>query len=298
MGPRDEEMRKAGKYFQLAIDADPNFAPAFIGLSRAHYNLWWSSDEDFVVMRKAAQRALELDPTSSDAHEALAAVKSDLDWDWPGAEAECRRAIALNPNSASAHVSLGNILDLRGEMDEGWKEAQIAQQLDPNQDHLSNALYLRGQYDRAIELLKRTSEASPDNANTRYFLSQAYARNGMYAESVQELGKSLTLFGLPELAARIQSAFASNGWRAAQFQWAKELEQSIATRQSYFPGILAQTYAQVGDKDRAFYWLEQGYAHRQLAITDPILEFVKVEPGFAPLRSDPRFNAFLRRIGL
>jgi serine/threonine protein kinase/tetratricopeptide (TPR) repeat protein len=292
-----EEIRKAAEYFQHAIDADPNFAPAYIGLAKSHDNVWWPSSDDFDVMRQAAEKAVALDPTSLDARLLLAEVRG-VDWDWTGAEEECRRAIALRPSSATAHGELGDILYTLGHLEEAWSEAQVAQQLEPSQDYLSHALCLRGQYDRAIKLLKRMAEASPDNWGVHWKLWQAYEVKGMYAGSVQELGKSMTVLGFPEIATRLHHVFATSGWRGALLQWAKELEQLIATKRGYFPGDLAQAYAQLGDKDQAFYWLEQGFVHRHLAISDPVLGYVKVDPLFAPLRSDPRFNEVLRRMHL
>jgi len=296
-GPRDEELRQAGKYFQQAIDADPKFAPAYVGLSIAHESLFWPSNDDFEIMSRAAERSVALDPTSSDARAQLGNVKAE-DWDWSGAEEQYRRAISLSPGNASAHDALGSVLDRLGRFEEGWSEQEIAQQLDPNQDQISGALYLRGQYNRTIALLRREAEASPRDAVTHWFLSEAYAQKGMYAEAVQELGKSMSLTGLPEVGTHVQRSFSKSGWRGALLQYAQEVEQLQANKQGYFPGILAEAYARVGDKDRAFYWLEQGRTHRHLASSDPILQWVKVEPSLAPLHSDPRFSEFLRRAGL
>jgi TolB-like protein/DNA-binding winged helix-turn-helix (wHTH) protein/tetratricopeptide (TPR) repeat protein len=295
--PRDEELRKAGEFFQHAIDADPNFAPGYIGLSKAHHNLWWASSEDFSIMKGAAEKAVALDPSSSDARQALGVVRFE-DWDWQGAEAEFRRAVSLNPNNASAHDSLGEAQDVRGRFEEGWKEQQIAQEIDPDQDHLTPALYRRREYDRAIELLRRGAERSPDDAVIRWFLAQNYAQKGMYKDWLEEAGRSLTLFGFPEIAGHLRIGFATSGYAGALGQLAEGLEQMNERKQGYFPGVLAQTYAALGDKDRAFYWLEQGCDHPHLDVSDPVLQFVKVDPGFAPLRSDPRFNDILRRMGL
>ncbi len=297
MGPRDEELRKAAKYFQHAIDADPGFAPPYLGLAEAHHVLWWPSSEDFAMMRASAEKALELAPTSPDAHVAVGVTKRE-DWDWAGAEEEFRRAIALSPNSASARVHLGDSLDTMGEMDEGWKEYEIAQELDPNQDHLSEALSRRDQYDRAIELLRRTVETRPEDAVIHWFLSENYARKGQYKEWVQELDKTMTVFGFPEIAGRVHRTFDMSGYAGALRQWAGELEHLAASKQGYFPGILAEVYAALGDKDRAFYWLGQGCEHRHMAISDPLLVFLKVNPAFASLRSDARYKDLLRRMGL
>ena len=102
------------------------------------------------------------------------------DWDWAGAEEETRRALALNPNSAWGHACLADSLETRGEMDEAWKEYETAQELDPDQDHLSGALYRRGQYDRAIELARRTAESHPEDAVNHWFISEIYAQKGLY----------------------------------------------------------------------------------------------------------------------
>jgi len=296
-GPRDEELRKAGGFFQHAIDSDPTFVAAYIGLAEAHDHVFWPSSEDFEIMRASAAKALELDPTSSDAHHEVGFTKWE-DWDWMGAAEEARRAIDLNPNNAAAHHLLGNALEAMGKTDEALQEDEIAQQLDPNRDHLSKILYLRGEYDRSIELLQRMAEAHPDDGFYPYFLSVNYAQKGTYAASVQELAKFLRRFGFPEVATRIDRAFANSGWIGAMRQWAKELEQLMATKQAYFPGLLAQVYAWLGEKDRALYWLEQGNEHRHMALSDSVLQWVKIDPSLAPLRSDPRFKALLHKMGL
>jgi serine/threonine protein kinase/tetratricopeptide (TPR) repeat protein len=290
----DKEHGTAREYFEHAIDADPNFAPAYIGLSQVYQYRAWRSSDDWDAMRRAAERSVALDPTSPDAHLQLGGTRRQ-DRDWSGAEDQFRRAIALSPNSASAHSILGDLLDALGRLEEGWNEHEIAQQLDPNGDELSQALYLRGQYDRAIELLTGTAERSHDDALTHWYLSQAYMQKGMHPESVRELGKTAAMAGFPEIATRVQRAFAKAGWRGALLQWAQEFEQLNATKRAYFPGVLAQTYAQLGDKERAFYWLEQARVHWYL---DGVLEYVKTDPSFASLRSDPRFNDFLRWAGV
>jgi TolB-like protein/DNA-binding winged helix-turn-helix (wHTH) protein len=296
-GPRDEEMRKAAQFFQQAIDAAPDFAPAYIGLAEGHDTLFWGSKEDFNIVRASAEKALELDPSSSDAHCEMAQVKL-MDFDWAGAEEESRRAVSLNPNNALAHEQLGWSLSSLGRLEEALKEGEIAQQLDPNQDHLSYMLYLLGEYDRAIEHLQRIVAARPDDAVAHWFLSRVYARRGKYAESVREVGKAMTLSGLPEIASRLDRAFATAGWPGALRQWARELEQLMASRQAYFPAVLSDVYMQLGEKDKALYWLEEASKHRYVATSDPVLGAVNVDPVFAPLHSDPRFKILLQQMGL
>jgi hypothetical protein len=119
----------------------------------------------------------------------------------------------------------------------------------------------------------------------------------MYKEFVQEMGTSATLYGAPEVGDRLRHAYDESGYQGALRQLARDFEHGVSTKQSYYPGVLAQFYAALGDKDRAFYWLEQFYQHHHLATADPSSYF-KTNPWFAPLRSDPRFDDFLRRVGL
>jgi len=110
-----------------------------------------------------------------------------------------------------AHKHLGDCLDAVGRLEEGWKEFEIAQELDPNRDHLSEPFYRRGDYDRSIELVQKALESRPEDGNLHYDLSEDYALKGMYKEWVRELNQALTLGGFSESAGRIQRAFEVSG---------------------------------------------------------------------------------------
>ena len=224
----DQELLLAGEYFQKAIDAAPDFAAAYVGLSDVRHNTFRSSDEDVEIARKAAERAVELDPSLSDAWTLLGEIKRDY-WDWAGAEQDYRRALAINPNDAVAHEDLSNVLDAFGRLDEGWKEAEIAQQLDPNEDHLEPALNDRHQYDKVIQHITTMLEADPDNSILHHELYEGYAGKGMHKEAIQQL--------------------------------------------------------------------EQAYRRRPLNGGIPMV-FVNRDPGLEPLRSDPRYQDLVRRVGL
>jgi TolB-like protein/DNA-binding winged helix-turn-helix (wHTH) protein/Tfp pilus assembly protein PilF len=295
-GAGDEGHKKARKYFQQAIDLAPDFAPAYNGLAQSHELLLQGEPEDLVLAKQAAEKALELDPNSSDARMELALIKWEL-WDWSGAEEDYRRALALNPNNAAAHNMLASVLDVTGRLDEGWKEYRIAQELDPNHDHLADALYQRGQLDGAIEIRLRIAKQDPADGYNHFALALAYAKKGLYKQFVEEMSAMAPLYGLPELSARLRQAYAHSGYQGALRLWVSELEQLAARKQAYYPGLAAQAYAVLGDKDRAFYWLEQYSQHRDLATGDPTV-FFKTDPWLAPLRSDARFADFLRRAGL
>jgi TolB-like protein/DNA-binding winged helix-turn-helix (wHTH) protein len=298
-GGGDEELTMAQEYFQGAIDADPNFAAAYNQLANVHMDLLQPSKQDFDIARKMAERAVELDPNSSDAHHTLGCVKAKA-WNWPGSEDEYRRAVALNPNNADAHDALGELLDDTGRLDDGWREYQIAQELDPNNDHLSDPLDRRGQHDRAIAMLQMMLKRYPESGYLHVSLYREYVKKGMHKEAIQELEKTFSLFGFPELASRIHRSFVSSGYRGAMRRCAEELESLAATKRAFVPVNLAELYATLGDKDRAFYWLEQAYTHRDLhaASTDIDMERINTEFLLDPLRSDPRFKDLVRRIGL
>lgn len=297
-GSGQEEQKKAAEYFQQAIDTDPDFAPAYVGLASAHKELLLGSSEDVAIRKKSLERAVELDPNDSDARAWLGFLKWQPFLDWQGAEAEFRRAIALSPNNAEAHHLLGLLLVTLGRVNEGLRECQIAQQLNPNQDHMSLALYLARDYDGSIATLRKMLRRDPNNGAYHGFLFQNYNKKGMYRETVQELAQCYSLFGESKAAANIQRAFEVSGYPGAIRQWAKEVEHLQATKRVFLPANLAEAYAILGEKDHAFYWLEQAYEHREMASIDGGVFFLRADPHLDPLRSDPRFNDLLRRVGL
>jgi len=303
-GAGDEEKRKAAGYFRQAIDADPTFASAYNGLANAHLALLWPSKQDAESATDAAERGAALDPSSSDAHKVLGDIKFAA-WNWLGAEEEFRRAVALNANSAEARGALGLLLDLTGRLDEGRKEEQIALELDPNNaelfDHyVSCGLELRGEYDHDIAIFQMFLKRDPDNGYLHLDLARDYMKKGMYEEAMPHLEQFWSLFGFPDVAVEVHRALATSGYPGAIQESAKALEHLMATHQAFGPVTIASLYATAGDKDRAFYWLEQAYALHDTAIagTDLGLQYLEVDPLLSPLLSDPRSRDLLRRIGL
>ena len=303
-GSGDEEKKKAGDYFQQAIDADASFTLAYVGVAAAHKTLLWPTRQDVEVYRRATDKVMELDPNSCEAHIYLGDQKI-AGWDWSGAEEEYRRAITVNPSSFDAHGNLANLLSSEGRFDDSIREAEIAQSLVPQSlDAASNVLpdvlYNAREYDRAIEIDKALLLKDPDNGYFRAALSTYYWAKGMHKDSIEELERAGRLFGFSEEAARIHQAFAVSGFRAATSQFANWLDQAAANEDFFSPVNAASSYAVLGRKDRAFYWLEQAYAHRdvQLLAVDADLSQINVRADFDDLHSDPRFKDLLRKMRL
>ena len=301
-GSVDEEAHKAAENFQRAIDQDSGFAPAYMGLAYAHAPILFGSGlmnpspRDYEIRKAAAKKAAALDPDSSATHDLLASIDCE-DWNWRDAEEELRRAIALSPNNAEAHDVFGTFLFAMGRGEEGEKEQELAQALDPNVDHLSGSLANLGKDDQAIQLLLRDLERQPDDGQTHFDLFTTYAHAGRYPEAIKQLDEAARLFGFADLAAPLEHTFRNAGFQPAIRFSAQSIEKLQSERKVYMPGVLASFYILVGDKDRAFYWLEDEYRHKHSTGADGGLMWLKATT-YAPLRSDPRFKDLLRRVGL
>jgi len=294
----DEEKKKAAQYFEQAIAADPNFAPAYNWLALAHENLLLGSSEDVAIARRAVERGIEADPRYSLVRVTLAALKWQPSLDWRGAEQEFRRAISVDSNEPYGHSGLGLLLIVLGRIDEGLRECRIAQRLDPFDDDSALCLYYGRDYDGSIAMLRMLLQGDPNVAVWHCYLFRDYAMKGMQKEFIQELQQCFSLFGQSEAAANIQHGFADSGYRGAIHQWAREVERLEAAHKAFLPGHLAEAYAILGDKDRAFHWLDQAYEHREMVSGDDGVFYLSAEPMYDPLRSDPRFKTLLRRVGL
>jgi TolB-like protein/DNA-binding winged helix-turn-helix (wHTH) protein/tetratricopeptide (TPR) repeat protein len=300
----DEETRTAGQYFQRAINEDASFVPAYIGLAYAHNlileggpTLWHPSPQDYAIRKAAATQAAELDPGSSEVHEVLASLDCD-EWKWPRAEEELRRAITLNPSRAESHDALGYFLIAIGRPDDGVKELQRAQDVDPNNDHLASAYFYSGRYDESIQLSLRDLQRQPDDGSGHVGLFQTYALTGRYPEAIRELEAAEKLMGFTEFVAPLDRAYKKSGFRAAMRSLTNQLEKLQSDGTIYLPGTLAEIYSLLGDKDRAFYWLEDAYQHKYSLGADGGMLWLKGDPFYGPLHSDPRFADLVRRVGL
>ena len=288
----EDEAESAVNWFQQAIQADPNYAPPYIGVSDA-----WSASQlpprDWLVRaRPMALKALQLDDNLADAHYNMASILGFVDWNWVESEKEFRRAIQLEPSSAAFHSDYSKLLFELGRAQEGMKEAELAQALDPKSERMADAFYLIRQFDRAVELYHSRAHMMPSDFNPHFVLSNIYALTGRQQEAIAEIQKMLTILEYQELAATVGQDYERSGFQQALKAYAKQLED-VYSHTAYIPTwYIASIYALEGDKDSAFAWLERACKARDGVDT------LAADPQWDPLRSDPRFKDFLRRVGL
>lgn len=295
-----EGFRRAIDYYQQAIAKDPNFARAYAGLADSYALIGGYSatpqTEFMPRARAAALRAVDLDPSLPEAHTALALVVQNYDWDWQTSEKEFRRAIALNPNYATAHHWYAEHLMWLGRFDEAFRESENARQLDPLSLIIAAdrgaMLYYSRQYDRAIAQFLAVREMDPDFPHSAMIM-HAYDQKGMFAEVLAETEKARKGNGdAPWFLSEEAYAYGRMDQAARAREDLAKLEE-WNRRQPLDAAAFIGPYIALGDKDQAFFWLEKAYAQHSNAMT-----WLKVGPIFDPLRSDPRFQDFLRRVGL
>jgi TolB-like protein/Tfp pilus assembly protein PilF len=294
-------LKVALAYFKQAIEEDPKYPKAYSGLADTYALLgdWqygvMTPKEAFPEAKAAAIHALELDNTLGEAHNSLAFVLDGFDWDLDAGGNEFRRAIELNPGYATAHHWYAWHLSLLGRFDEAIVEMRKAENLDPlsliiNAD-LAELLGLAHSYDESIRQSRKTIEMDPNFALAHNQLAQAYLQKHMYAEAVAELQKAVKLSGdSPTCIANLARAYVASGKRSEAVELLDALKKRSSTGYSNASEI-AMIYASLGNTDQAMNWLEKGFEER-------FNPGVLLRPGFDPLRSDPRFQNLLRRIGL
>ena len=292
---------RARVLFKEALDRDPNYALAWVGLADTEYLLsQWGTDvvsprEGMPRAKAAAQRALELDDGLAEAHTSLAMVRWAYDWNWPAAEQEFKRALKLNPNYAIAHQFYGIGLASQGRFEESITEEKRAVELDPLSQiinvTLARMLYTARRYDEATTILRKIVELEPNYFPGHVILGMVAVTTGREEEALREMRKAREL--APDstwVMVNLARAYARSGQRQAALAMLKELEQ--IAKQRYAPAYqFAIIHAELGETDAAFQWLDR-------AIEEPsaILMMIKVEPIFDVLRGDPRFAAVVRRI--
>jgi len=297
------DLQHSIQYYNQAVAKDPNYALAYAGLAEA-YTVLGSIPVDVLPPREvrprakdAAKRALQLDPALDEAHLSLANAYLHYDWDWAAAEREFKKALELNPSNPRAHEWHGHFLIVRGKPQEALNEMKHARELDPLNEIMNSAYieayYYSRQYDQAIEQGRRALELYPNSFYIQFWLGSAYREKKMYPEAIATFGRAKAASGNnPWMVLALGHAYSVSGNTAEAKNAITELERISRTR--YVPALYtAVIYIGLGDKDKAFQWLNKAFAER----TDRLV-YLNAEPVADPLRSDPRFRDLARRIGL
>jgi len=298
-----ENLHDAIGFFQRAINTDPQFAPAYAGLADS-YSLLGSAPyngmpprQAFPQAKAAAQKAIQLDDSLAEAHISLGYAELVYDRDYSDAEREFRRALLLRPTSATAHQYYAYYLTSMGKLDDAIEERKSAQQLEPDSPLMDSALgeayYHARQFDNTITFNKLSLVHDRNWPVGLINLGRAYEQKGMFAEALAAY--QTILAAAPEdpgLLALTAHVHAVSGKPALARSMVARLQQMRTTR--YVPAVyIALVYVGLGDRDKAFEWLDRAYDEHC-----EYLVYLPTEPLADPLRQDPRFPRFIERLGL
>jgi len=297
----EEGLGKAIQYLAQAAALDPGYAVAHAGLADAYlllssYGL--RPPPEVVPQAKAeAREALRLDESLAEGHTSLASILQDYDWDWPGAEREFKRAIELDPSYSTAHQWYADYLVAMGRMDDALKEIQQARELDPLSPIISADLgtwyFYARRYDDAVDQYRKTIELDENFAAVYTPLGLALWQQGRHPEAVEAFEKAAALAGAsPEDVAALRQATEASG-PAGVWRWRLDVLTRMAHESYVSPFDFAVAYALLGQRDQAFEWLDRAYHERS-----PQLVELRMDALLDSLRSDPRFDRLLHRIGL
>lgn len=292
------QQRKAKEYFAEAIRIDPGYAPAYAGLA----DYYWSSFDlrpldAMPVAKQNALKALDLDPSLAQAHYELAAIHFYGDWDWDGAEKEFKTALQLNPGDAESHRFYSFFLAARSRAPEAQAESRRAQDLDPlsisTQVTAGFVLYFTHDFDKAIEQCRRVLELDPNSAGAYDCLGSSYLATGMYEQGIAASQKSSNLWADdPQRLVGLGRAYGLADRKTDAKRVLEQLRQ--LSQHGYLPPyFFATIYGAMGERDKAFSALDRAVDER-----DVYLPWLSVDSAADPLRSDPRFQQILRRVGL
>jgi TolB-like protein/Flp pilus assembly protein TadD len=290
----------ARQYLEAAIARVPEFAPAHAALAEVYSRLARlrpiTEPDAWARAEASARRALALDATLPAPRVVLATISLFRDWDWPAAEAEYRRAVEIDPHDQDACHGLATFLAATGRMDEAIVQRQRALDADPLNVtlicFLGTAYVFAHRYEDAIREFEKALELEPDFRRVVDGLADAYSRKGLDDQAAVQTTRLLMLQGSKPLADEFERLYRAQGYRVAE-RW---LDQRRLERYNQNPSAnawnLAFTYARLGDKEAALRCLETAFATRDSGLLQ-----MRVDPDVDSLRSDPRFQALLRRLG-
>jgi serine/threonine-protein kinase len=294
-----ESLSKSIEQFEQAIGIDPNYALAHAGVADSYESLAYYAfvpREEYVAKAEAAAlKALAIDDELAEAHATLGFIRLTK-WDWLTAEKQLKRSIELNPNYAQAHGSYGSYLSLMAQSNQAVAEFVRAQQLDPASAVYAGNLGVEfcqmGQYDKGIAQLKDAQQLTGNRAFQHFVLATTcYSPRKMYQEAIDELEKALAINPTdPRFSGQLANVYAQSGNKDRALTILEQLKERDRSEDA--ATAIATAYIGLDDKERAFEWLEKAYQRRSLA-----LGRLKISKTFDPLRSDPRFEDLVRRVG-
>jgi tetratricopeptide (TPR) repeat protein len=299
-----EAFEKAIEFFEKAIETDPTYALAYSGIADCYNFLGWEAygtDDPKIMLPRAiaaASRALEIDDSLSEAYNSLAWGKWSFNRDWNGAEKDYRRAIKLNPGYALAHVWYADLLAGCGRFEEALSEIRTAQILDPLAPIVYSVhgliLYFTREYRRSRAEAAAAIELQPEFSPGHFIRARSYAMDGKHSEAIATMERiALRPDAHPRMRAGLAHVYAAAGRIIEAKQILDELNAD--SEQKYQPALMdgALVYAVLGDNETAFEWLERAYRENAA-----LLVWLYPDPLADPLRSDPRFDDLMRRIGV
>jgi TolB-like protein/Tfp pilus assembly protein PilF len=295
----EDAFKKALDYFEQAIALDPNYAPAHAGVALVYRNLasfYLPPREVMPKAKAAAEKALRLDETLSDVHLTLASVLLFYDWDWPEAEKHLKRALELNPSSANAHVLYGSYFTAQGQPQKALAELRLAQALDPLsllvQGELLFCLLSARQFDQVIEQAHRTLEREPTFAIGYAAAALAYGEKGEFDRAIESMEKATRIESNTSFTAMSAHVQAAKGNRQEAEKLLAELK-ALRSRRYVCAYEVAHAYVKLGDKQQAFEWLEKGKQDRS-----DCMVWLLSEPWMDPLRGERPYRDLIAHIGL
>jgi serine/threonine protein kinase/Tfp pilus assembly protein PilF len=291
-------LKEAQAYFQEAVQQDPSFALAYVGLADCYLGLgsfrWIAPQDAYRHANEAIRKAVELNPNLGEAHSTLGWLSWRYEWDWAAAEKEFKRALELNPNYVTGHINLGLYLGWSGRVAQGLAEYRRVAELDPVSPPNAVLYYHLRDYKTVLELSQKDVVLDPDDWLAYYWLGVGEEGTGDPQKAIAEYRKAVELSGGDsDTRAALAHAYVAAGRRTEAETILREMLRASQT--GYVaPYMIGSIYAGLNDKDRAFEFLERAFQER----SPDVPWFLKADLRIDNLRSDPRYADLLRRVGL